>query len=87
MRAMVAGGVDIVEVGLPYSDPVMDGPVIQHATERALAGGTRPPTRFAACEAVAAPAPRPLVMTYWNPIDRTAWRASPPTWPPPAAPG
>ena len=33
MRAMVAGGVDIVEVGVPYSDPVMDGPTIQAAAE------------------------------------------------------
>ena len=38
--AMVEGGVDIVEVGLPYSDPLMDGPTIQEAVEASLAGGT-----------------------------------------------
>ena len=37
---MVEGGVDIVEVGLPYSDPLMDGPTIQAAAESALAAGT-----------------------------------------------
>ena len=40
MVAMVEAGVDVVEVGLPYSDPVMDGPMIQFAAERALEGGT-----------------------------------------------
>ena len=44
MTAMVEGGVDVVEVGVPYSDPLMDGPVIQHAVEIALAGGSRPAT-------------------------------------------
>ena len=41
MSAMVEAGVDVVEVGLPYSDPVMDGPVIQRASDIALAGGVR----------------------------------------------
>ena len=41
VKAMIDNGVDIVEVGLPYSDPVMDGPVIQQATEHALAAGFR----------------------------------------------
>ena len=53
MRAMVEAGVDIVEVGVPYSDPVMDGPVIQHAGEVALAGGTRTRDALRAVEAVA----------------------------------
>ncbi len=39
--AMIDGGCDLVEVGLPFSDPVLDGPVIQHATQTALAGGFR----------------------------------------------
>ena len=39
MQTMVESGVDIIEVGLPYSDPLMDGPVIQHAAATALAAG------------------------------------------------
>ena len=41
LTAMVDGGVDVVEIGLPYSDPLIDGPVIQRATEHALAGAIR----------------------------------------------
>jgi tryptophan synthase alpha chain len=69
LRAMVAAGVDVVEIGLPYSDPVMDGPVIQRATERALTGGFRVDDLLRVVEPVAAVAPT-LVMTYWNPIER-----------------
>lgn len=69
ITAMVEGGVDVVEVGLPYSDPVMDGPTIQAAAEIALAGGTRIDDVFGVCEAVAPLAPT-LVMTYWNPVER-----------------
>ncbi len=67
--AMVAGGVDAVEVGLPYSDPVMDGPTIQAAAEIALAAGARTTDVFTVVEASAARVPT-LVMTYWNPIER-----------------
>ncbi|MDP4511724.1 tryptophan synthase subunit alpha [Nonomuraea turcica] len=67
MRAMVAGGVDVLEVGLPYSDPLMDGPLIQRATEAALAGGVTPADAFTAVREVDAPA---LVMTYWTLVDR-----------------
>jgi tryptophan synthase alpha chain len=70
MVAMVEGGVDIVEVGVPYSDPLMDGPVIQHAGEVALAGGTRTRDVFRAVEAIVAAGAPALVMTYWNPIER-----------------
>ena len=41
MTAMVEAGVDVIEVEIPYSDPVMDGPVIQKASDIALAGGVR----------------------------------------------
>ncbi|HVX45541.1 MAG TPA: tryptophan synthase subunit alpha, partial [Mycobacteriales bacterium] len=41
LKSMTDAGVDVVEVGLPYSDPVMDGPTIQVAAETALRGGTR----------------------------------------------
>ncbi|NED13565.1 tryptophan synthase subunit alpha [Streptomyces sp. SID9124] len=71
VKAAVAGGADIVEVGLPHSDPVLDGPVIQTADDIALRGGVRIAdvmrTVREAHEATGAPI---LVMTYWNPIDR-----------------
>ena len=70
LHAMVAAGVDVVEVGLPYSDPVMDGPTIQRATERALAGGARTTDTFRVVEAVAETGVPTLVMTYWNPVER-----------------
>lgn len=69
VECMVKAGVDIVEIGLPYSDPVMDGPVIQAAAEAALAAGTRTADVFGVVEASAAMAPT-LVMTYWNPVER-----------------
>ena len=68
--AMVEAGVDVVEVGLPYSDPMMDGPVIQAAAEAALAGGVRVADVLATVEAVAATGVPALVMSYWNPVDR-----------------
>lgn len=70
MCAMVAGGVDIVEVGLPYSDPLMDGPVIQEAAATALAAGTTTVDVFSCVSAVAATGAVPVVMSYWNPIER-----------------
>ncbi|HEY8718844.1 tryptophan synthase subunit alpha [Pengzhenrongella sp.] len=66
--AMVEAGVDIVEIGLPYSDPVMDGPVIQRAVEHALAGGSRVRDLFGAVEQIALAGAPVLVMTYWNPV-------------------
>jgi tryptophan synthase alpha chain len=70
IKAMIDNGVDIVEVGLPYSDPVMDGPVIQRATEAALAGGFRVADGLRTVEAVAAAGAPILVMTYWNLVER-----------------
>ena len=70
MAAMVAGGVDLVEVGLPYSDPLMDGPVIQEAAATALAAGTTTEDVFGCVSAVAATGAVPVVMSYWNPIER-----------------
>lgn len=69
IAAMVRGGVDIVEVGLPYSDPLMDGPVIQRAVERALANGTRTADVLRVVGATAALGAPTLVMSYWNPIE------------------
>ncbi|MDP9417684.1 MAG: tryptophan synthase subunit alpha, partial [Actinomycetota bacterium] len=70
MRAMVAAGVDIVEIGLPYSDPLMDGPTVQAAVDAALARGTRTPDVLATVREVAATGAPTLVMSYWNPIER-----------------
>jgi tryptophan synthase alpha chain len=69
-RALVAGGCDVVELGLPYSDPLMDGPVIQAAVDAALKAHTRTRDVLAAVEQVAATGAAVLVMTYWNPVDR-----------------
>ena len=70
MRAMVAAGVDIIEVELPYSDPVMDGPVIQKASDIALAGGVRTADVLRIVEAVAQAGAPVVMMTYWNPIEK-----------------
>ena len=67
--ALVENGVDILELGLPYSDPVMDGLVIQEATQKALEGGFRLKDGIAAVKAITDRVSAPvLVMTYWNPI-------------------
>ncbi len=66
--AMVESGADIVELGVAYSDPVMDGPVIQRAADDALRGGIRVRDIFAYAEAVAAAGGAPVVMAYWNPV-------------------
>ncbi len=54
MRVLVEAGCDVIEVGVPYSDPLMDGPVIQHAAATALAGGSRVDDVFRATAAVRA---------------------------------
>ncbi len=67
--AIAQNGVDIIELGLPYSDPVMDGPVIQAATQVALSGGFRLHHGFEAMAAITARVDVPVVfMSYWNPI-------------------
>ncbi|HEX3221364.1 MAG TPA: tryptophan synthase subunit alpha [Nocardioides sp.] len=70
IRAMVDAGCDVIEVGLPYSDPVMDGPTIQAAAQRALDGGVRTRDVLRTVEAVAATGTPTVVMTYWNPVER-----------------
>lgn len=69
-RTMIEAGADIVEVGLPYSDPMMDGGTIQRAVERSLAAGTRVRDVFGAVEQIAATGAPVLIMTYWNPVLR-----------------
>ncbi|MER5743758.1 tryptophan synthase subunit alpha [Streptomyces sp. NPDC059913] len=71
VRAAVEGGADIIEVGLPHSDPVLDGPVIQTADDIALRGGVKIADVLRTVrEAHRATGVPILVMTYWNPIDR-----------------
>jgi tryptophan synthase alpha chain len=66
---MCEAGVDILELGVPYSDPVMDGPVIQEATEVALQNGFKLSRVFELVRAIAERVETPvLVMTYWNPV-------------------
>lgn len=68
LLAMVEGGVDAVEVGMPYSDPLMEGPVIQAAHQASLAAGTRTADVLRTVSAVAATGVPTLVMGYWNPV-------------------
>lgn len=68
--AMVDAGADVVEIGVPYTDPVMDGPVVQRAAEAALRAGAHVRDVLTVVEAVAERDVPALVMTYWNPVLR-----------------
>ncbi|KAA0084213.1 tryptophan synthase subunit alpha [Mycolicibacterium sp. P9-64] len=68
MVAMVESGCDIIEVGIAYSDPGMDGPTIAAATNVALHGGVRVRDALTAVEAISKAGGRAVVMTYWNPV-------------------
>ncbi|MFW2514140.1 tryptophan synthase subunit alpha [Demequina sp. SO4-13] len=68
MVAMVESGVDIVEVGPPYSDPVLDGPVIQLAVAQALERGVRVSDAFTAVRAISDAGAPAVVMSYFNPM-------------------
>jgi tryptophan synthase alpha chain len=70
MLALVDGGADVVEVGVPYSDPVMDGPTIQAAAEPAVRAGVSIADALQAVAAVERSGAAAVVMSYWNPIDR-----------------
>jgi tryptophan synthase alpha chain len=70
MTAAVAAGADVIEVGVPYSDPGMDGPVIQQAVDVAVRAGVGMRDVLRAVEAVAGAGAVPVVMSYWNPIER-----------------
>lgn len=70
MLAVVEGGADVIEVGVPYSDPVMDGPTIQQAVDPAVRAGVGLADALRAVAAVAATGAAAVVMSYWNPIDR-----------------
>lgn len=68
VRAMVDHGVDVVEVGIPYSDPLIDGPVIQNAADDALRSGFRVSDTFEVVREVVDAGGVAVVMSYWNPI-------------------
>jgi tryptophan synthase alpha chain len=70
MVAAVEAGADVVEVGVPYSDPGMDGPVIQQAVDVAVRAGVGMRDVLRAVQAVAGAGAVPVVMSYWNPIER-----------------
>jgi tryptophan synthase alpha chain len=70
MVAMAEAGCDVIEVEMPYSDPVMDGPVIQRASDIALAAGVRTRDTLRIIEAVANAGATVVLMTYWNPVER-----------------
>lgn len=67
-RSLIEAGVDIIELGIPYSDPVMDGSTIQSAVEDALAGGVRLKDTFKVIAALQDTGAPILVMTYFNPV-------------------
>jgi tryptophan synthase alpha chain len=67
--AMADAGADVIEVGLPYSDPLMDGPVIADAVYHALRNGTKIADVLDTVNAIADAGTPALVMTYWNPVD------------------
>lgn len=67
--ALAEAGADVLELGVPYSDPVLDGVVIQQATQAALEAGFRLPMLFEAIREIRARVEVPiLTMTYWNPV-------------------
>jgi len=70
IQAFVDGGVDAIEIGFPYSDPVMDGPTIQAAAVTALNNGTGAGDVLDALEVAVDAGVPSLVMTYWNPIEK-----------------
>ncbi len=70
MTAAVEAGADVVEIGVPYSDPGMDGPVIQRAVDVAVRAGVGMRDVLQAVEAVATAGAVAVVMSYWNPIER-----------------
>lgn len=66
MTTLVESGCDIVEVGIAYSDPGMDGPTIAAAADAALRGGVRVRDALTAVEAISNAGGRAVVMSYWN---------------------
>ena len=75
VSALIEGGADIVELGIPFSDPIADGPTIQEAVKRSLMSGTRPIDALRIARTISEKHDTPLVlMTYYNPIFRIGLR-------------
>ena len=70
VKAMVDGGVDVIEIGFPYSDPVMDGPVIQAASEEAINNGAGVAEVFELLETSVKYGAPSMIMSYWSPIEK-----------------
>jgi tryptophan synthase alpha chain len=70
VQAFIDGGVDAIEIGFPYSDPVMDGPTIQAAAVTSLDNGTTAEDVLDALEVATQAGIPSVVMTYWNPIEK-----------------
>ena len=70
IEVLVKNGVDIVEIGFPYSDPIMDGPIIQEAADIALANGTGASEVLEILGFTTNLKVPAVVMTYWNPIEQ-----------------
>lgn len=70
IQAFIEGGVDAIEIGFPYSDPVMDGPTIQAAADQSLSQGTNAVDVFDALKVATDSGVPAVVMTYWNPIEK-----------------
>ncbi|HEX4704512.1 MAG TPA: tryptophan synthase subunit alpha [Pseudonocardiaceae bacterium] len=68
LAAMLDAGCDLLEIGVPFSDPVLDGPTIQAAADQALRGGFRMRDLFGVVESVASAGGHAVLMTYWNPV-------------------
>jgi tryptophan synthase alpha chain len=79
LPALAEAGADLIEIGIPFSDPLADGPVIQRAASRALAAGTTPQAVLARLSPIAHRIEVPLVLlTYWNPVMQYGRRGSAP---------
>ena len=84
VAALERGGVDLIELGVPFSDPIADGPVIQRGAERALRAGTNVPKVLEMARKIREHSQIPLLLfTYMNPVLRYGLESSPPTPKPP----
>ena len=70
IKSMIDGGVDAIEIGYPYSDPVMDGPVIQAASEQAISNGVGVDEVFDLLKISVEYGAPSVVMSYWSPIEK-----------------